>query len=82
MRQTTKSKVYYTQRWKRFRKMVLSASPLCVECEKRGDVEPGVDLDHIIPLDKGGAPYDRANVQPLCKFHHGRKTRREERQVT
>jgi 5-methylcytosine-specific restriction endonuclease McrA len=37
-----------------------------------------VDVDHVRAIDKGGAPYARANVQGLCKHCHGIKTRQEQ----
>jgi 5-methylcytosine-specific restriction endonuclease McrA len=36
-----------------------------------------VDVDHIIPLDQGGAPFAFENTKPMCKSCHGRKTRTE-----
>jgi 5-methylcytosine-specific restriction endonuclease McrA len=38
-----------------------------------------LDYDHIVPLDRGGARLDPANVQPLCRSCHVAKTRREQR---
>ena len=35
------------------------------------------EVDHILPLEDGGAVYDEANLQPLCKPHHSRKTARD-----
>lgn len=66
--------VYNSNRWKYLRRSVLNAHPFCAhpECE-----ELATDVDHIVPINKGGAPYERANLQPLCATHHGRKTRAE-----
>jgi 5-methylcytosine-specific restriction enzyme A len=38
-----------------------------------GRFTPADDVDHIVPLYKGGT-YDRGNLQPLCKAHHAAKT--------
>jgi 5-methylcytosine-specific restriction endonuclease McrA len=38
-----------------------------------------VDVDHIIGIEHGGQPYERANLQGLCKQCHGIKTKREQR---
>lgn len=64
--------VYNTKRWKVLARRVLFEQPLC-PC---GEI--ATDVDHIKPLAKGGAPYDRANLQGLCKACHGRKTKREQ----
>ena len=42
----------------------------CLKCGKGGALE----VDHIIPLHKGGAMFDPANCQTLCKAHHRAKT--------
>jgi len=41
-------------------------------CQRLGD-----ELDHIEPLDRGGAEYDQANIQLLCREHHRLKTATE-----
>lgn len=43
--------------------------PLCVRCEAQGRVEPAVELDHRIPLHKGG-PDTEDNWQGLCVECH------------
>ena len=46
----------------------------CCECGRAGRLE----VDHIQPLHRGGAPYALENLQALCAFPcHGAKTRRE-----
>ena len=39
----------------------------------------GAEVDHVIPLDRGGAVYDMANLQTLCTADHIRKTAEENR---
>jgi len=41
----------YTRKWERARKAYLAEHPLCVECEKQGDVTPATDVDHIVKHD-------------------------------
>lgn len=45
----------------------------CRECGRAGRLE----ADHVIPLDKGGAAWDPANLQALCRPCHFAKTRAE-----
>jgi 5-methylcytosine-specific restriction endonuclease McrA len=63
--------LYRTKRWRMTRRRILFDQPLC----KCGAI--ATDVDHIRPLPQAN-PYDPANLQPLCKTCHGRKTRREQ----
>lgn len=58
------------------RKLVLLRFPLCVACERRGVVSAATEVDHIVPLFKGGAdsldPFE--NRQALCRRCHQEKT--------
>ena len=38
-----------------------------------------MEVDHVIPLDKGGDPWDPANLQALCRGCHVAKTAGENR---
>jgi 5-methylcytosine-specific restriction endonuclease McrA len=69
--------VYSTKRWQLLRRTVLFEQPICAGC----DNALAVDVDHVTPLAKGGAPYDRTNVQGLCPPCHSAKTRREQQQT-
>lgn len=55
------------ERWQRTR-------PLCVHCEARGVSRLWTELDHIVPLHKGGRD-DDSNLQGLCTPCHQAKTR-------
>ena len=46
----------------------------CAKCGKSGRLE----VDHIKPLDDGGAVYDLGNLQSLCRSCHISKTRGEQ----
>lgn len=48
--------------------------PLCVQC---GAI--ATDLDHIVPIEQGGAIWDRSNHQSLCRSCHSAKTSAEVR---
>lgn len=66
--------IYPTAKWRHTRDRVLFEQPLCA-VEGCGQI--AVEVDHIIPL-PDGAPYDMANLQGLCKHHHGQKTKAEQ----
>ena len=55
--------------------------PYCEICLKDGKHAFSVQLDHIIPLFKGGDLWDDANWQALCEPCHDEKSRREKRQI-
>ena len=38
-----------------------------------------MEVDHVRPLDKGGDPWDPANLQALCRGCHIQKTAAENR---
>lgn len=52
----------------------LTMQPLCVMCQAKGRLRVAVEVDHIVPLSKGG-PDDDTNRQSLCKPCHKDKTR-------
>ena len=47
----------------------------CVRCGRAGRLE----CDHVVPLRDGGAPWDMANLQSLCRSCHIDKTAGENR---
>lgn len=68
--------VYATPRWKGLRKQVLLEQPWCA-CGKPDCFELSAEIDHIVAMQDGGAPFDRNNVQGLAKGCHSAKTRAE-----
>lgn len=40
-----------------------------------------MEVDHRVPLDKGGDPWDPANLQSLCRGCHFEKTAGENRRA-
>lgn len=62
-------KLYGKKWWRKTRLQILAAAPFC----KCG--EPATEVDHIIDH-KGDKSkfYDRANLQPICRPCHSRKT--------
>ena len=66
-----------TARWQRFRDRFLNRNPLCVKCLEDGFQVGADEVDHIVPRSKGGAVFDAANCQPLCRQCHEAKTAAE-----
>lgn len=52
----------YDRRWRTIRARLLADEPTCRACRRR----PATNVDHIIPLEHGGARLDPTNLQPLC----------------
>lgn len=57
--------------WRKLRRSVLLAEPLCRMCTARGLSVPATDVDH---RDNNPANNDLVNLQPLCHECHSRKT--------
>ena len=65
----------YSSRWRKVRDRYLQEHPLCIECEGEGRTEVATVVDHILPHKGDQALFwDPSNWQPLCRFHHNRKT--------
>jgi 5-methylcytosine-specific restriction protein A len=56
--------------------MHLRVEPLCRKCRADGIIEAATDVDHIVPLRKGGTS-EESNLQSLCHSCHSRKTNQE-----
>ena len=62
------------RRWRRVRREVLDRDGWrCRTCGRAGRLE----VDHVVPLEWGGAPYDAGNCQALCRPCHFAKTAAE-----
>lgn len=62
--------------WMETRAKWLRANPLCVPCEAEGRPTHATQVDHVVPLWRGGAD-DPSNYQSICDRCHDEKTRRE-----
>lgn len=61
----------YDAKWTRLSVAQRRKHPFCRFCEQEGrETVIAEDVDHIIPLEDGGARLDPANLQSLCKRHH------------
>ena len=62
--------------WSKVRLLVLDRDSW--RCQKCGKAGGRLEIDHIKPLEDGGAVYGLPNLQTLCRFPcHFDKTRRE-----
>lgn len=68
---------YNARPWRKRRLQQLQEEPLCRECLKHDIVTEATVADHIIPIKDGGDPWDKSNLQSLCKKHHDSKSGRE-----
>lgn len=60
--------------WRKVRRAYLDEHPTC---EEPGCRQPAADVDHVVPLRRGGTNEDE-NLRALCRRHHSRKTARED----
>jgi 5-methylcytosine-specific restriction protein A len=76
-------KWYTTPTWRLLRAEVLHASPWCAACLSAGRYVPAAEVDHIVPHRGDWTLFtDRANLQPLCRTCHSRKTAAESGHTT
>jgi 5-methylcytosine-specific restriction protein A len=68
----------YNSEWRKFRSRYLALHTWCEVCLLSDRYEPATELDHKLSLRKGGAKFDPANLSPLCKRCHTKKTNRED----
>lgn len=75
----------YDHRWRELRSRLIEGDPAkwlkCAQCGEYATDPSRIHLDHIKPLNQGGARLDERNLQPLCPECHGGKTRREVERV-
>ncbi len=73
MQRPARHKIYNTTRWQKLREYKRHLTPLCEECLRQGRVTPAELVDHIVPIEEGGAVFELDNLQSLCKACHNRK---------
>jgi 5-methylcytosine-specific restriction endonuclease McrA len=74
LHQSPSRSVYKSARWQTLRRRILRDHPVC---QHPGCTQPATEIDHIIPIEDGGAKYHPMNLQALCKSHHSSKTASE-----
>ena len=60
----------YGSHWQRLRKVILASEPLCRSC--------GVIAEEVDNIDGDSRNNDPANLRPLCKPCHSRRTARDQ----
>ena len=67
----------YDHRWERMSLNFRKKHPFCRFCEQEGyEARLADDVDHIVPIEDGGAKLDVTNLQSLCRRHHNGLKRR------
>ena len=64
------------RKWMEMRSLWLMQHPLCARCSEDGRVTLATEVDHILPLCKGGTDAPE-NLDSLCAEHHRAKTARD-----
>lgn len=68
---------YSTARWKRLRLLKLHDRVLCEQCERDGRLTIATVVDHVQPVNHGGAPFPPLDgLASLCLPCHSAKTAR------
>lgn len=76
--QKNPQKFYALAPWRKCRQAYLSKNPKCEASIHLGRIEVNdLVVDHIIPINLGGAPFDFRNLMTLNNRLHGRKSRME-----
>lgn len=70
-------KLIHTSRWLKLRKAVLTAHPLCQDCEERGEITAATEVHHVRPVEevlshteRRQRMYDIHNLRALCHDCH------------
>jgi 5-methylcytosine-specific restriction enzyme A len=53
--------------------------PYCQKCIEDDELIEAVHVDHIVPLEHGGEPFEKKNLQSLCLRCHVIKSAQEAR---
>lgn len=68
---------YQSMAWRNLRKAFITQHPICEECKKKGIITPATVVDHIVPINEGGAALSPDNLQSLCDRCHNKKSASE-----
>lgn len=68
---------YQSYHWHEYSRQYRKNHRLCVMCLEEGISKISECVDHIIPMEQGGDPWNPDNHQALCISHHNQKTKTE-----
>jgi 5-methylcytosine-specific restriction protein A len=68
-RELTTAERGYDATWQKLRRWKLATDPFCAKCGTSAN-----QVDHIKPINDGGARLDPLNLQSLCISCHSKKT--------
>lgn len=74
---TSDQATYRSTSWRKVRRMQIATFPYCQAHWQKGElIDCTFDspVDHVIPIDHGGAKYDERNLLTLCPSCHNRKS--------
>jgi 5-methylcytosine-specific restriction endonuclease McrA len=75
------TQIYRRAPWRTLRARILADEPYCRLCAQQERITDATMVDHIIPIEKGGAPLDPANCQPLCNRCHAIKSAKDKKSM-
>lgn len=65
---------YNSRAWKKLRDLFIRQNPLCKNCRGNGKTVEANVVDHVIPIEAGGACLNWDNLQSLCHLCHNQKS--------
>ena len=68
---------YQSKAWKSLRNYKIQINPLCENCESKGLVEAGKEIDHITAIKDNGSMLSLNDLQTLCRSCHSSKSAKE-----
>ena len=71
--------IYHTKQWRRIRAVKIKLNPYCQHCARHKRATPAAMVDHIVPIEHGGDPFNIDNTQSLCNRCHAIKTAEDNR---
>lgn len=63
----------YTPAYQALRTRLIADHPWCEVCGHEGTDDNPLEIDHIVPLSRGGHPTDEGNCRVLCRRHNRQK---------
>jgi len=73
----TNRSFYTSTAWRKIRAQVIGRDPLCVRCLDNNRLVDTTTVDHIVPINRGGARLDLTNLQGLCSSCHNAKSAKD-----